>query len=507
MRIFGNRFSVVQKNFIQNSLMTSNLITSVQQLCEANKKLSFPFLLNLEKEIDSLSCENIKRLLPRRRIVVCGTWKKEKIVAKIFFDIKKAKRDFERELKGANRVLKTNILSPKLLYAGRSSFDKNIYVIVFNRIALARDFSEVWKTCQTPEEKKILLVKLVKIVAGHHRSGLLQSDAHLDNFLVSENKIFTIDCASFRKNTFRKELTKKQSLNNLGLLFAQFKPNENSHIKEIFRAYVDERNWIFTEKLFDKLMRSYIYAHSCRIKKYLKKIFRECTEFYCKRTWHLILLCKKYFFDSEMERFLNNIEESISNTDVEILKPGRTCTVLRINIGDRCFIVKRYNIKNFWHRLKRCFKTSRAIKSWRNAHHLLCLGIPTARPVAIVENRFGPFCGKSYFIMEALDGISADKFFASQTKITNEVKVVAEKIVKLLKSLAEMRIKHGDMKASNIILVDGEPVLIDLDAVKKYPKFLWNDRRKQKDIKRFMKNWEKQAEVFALFRDLFLRVL
>ncbi len=71
------------------------------------------------------------------------------------------------------------------------------------------------------------------------------------------------------------------------------------------------------------------------------------------------------------------------------LKNGNTCTVWATDVADQRLVVKRYNVKNFWHGLKLTTRAGRAFLSWDNARKLLAHGIATPRPVAVVRIKKG----------------------------------------------------------------------------------------------------------------------
>ena len=76
---------------------------------------------------------------------------------------------------------------------------------------------------------------------------------------------------------------------------------------------------------------------------------------------------------------------------------------------------------------------------------------------------------------------------------------VVDRIVKLFKKMESAQISHGDMKATNIIIDNKRPVLIDLDAMRKHiskTRFLHFQRE---DKKRFFKNLSAIPEVDKLF--------
>jgi hypothetical protein len=84
-----------------------------------------------------------------------------------------------------------------------------------------------------------------------------------------------------------------------------------------------------------------------------------------------------------------------------LLKDGNSSTVAVIKIDKKNYVVKRYNIKGFWHGVSRAFRPSRAYNSWRNALLLEMLGIATAHPYLFLEQRrLWLFRGRAYYLCE-----------------------------------------------------------------------------------------------------------
>jgi tRNA A-37 threonylcarbamoyl transferase component Bud32 len=201
-----------------------------------------------------------------------------------------------------------------------------------------------------------------------------------------------------------------------------------------------------------------------------------------------------------MAVFLNDPDETLDRLEGGLLKNGRGSTVGRVMVDGLGLVVKRYNIKGFWHGIRRCLRASRAARSWRNAHRLLLADIKTPVPVALVEKRFGPLRSTAYFINEFIDGPRAVDYFPNPNVV--EKREVALRIADLLVKLKQAGISHGDMKATNIIISDQHPALVDLDAMRAHGnrwRFGWAH---QKDVKRFFRNWQGLPEVDGLFREI-----
>jgi tRNA A-37 threonylcarbamoyl transferase component Bud32 len=188
-------------------------------------------------------------------------------------------------------------------------------------------------------------------------------------------------------------------------------------------------------------------------------------------------------FAEEPERWVE------SATDV--LKRGNSATVVRIVIGGVDLVVKRYNITGPWQRLRRIFKR-RAQVAWRNGLRLAFLGIPTARPLGLLET--GPWWwpGPAYVLMEHLGGRDL------ATLTANDVidRFTLQELTDIVGWLRIAGLSHGDFKSTNFMLHEGRLHVIDVDAVKV--------GAQTADIERLLANWPVNSPVYTAVRDALL---
>ena len=211
------------------------------------------------------------------------------------------------------------------------------------------------------------------------------------------------------------------------------------------------------------------------------------------------MVCDRDFHNEAMARFLDDPELVIDAS--RLLKDGNTSTVALVEVGGQRLVVKRYNIKNPWHALNRSLRPSRAWVSWRNAHRLALLGIPTPKPIAFLEKRWGPFRSRAYFIMEYVDGIDAYHLLHSDTAKEINREGFVKRFGKLLQLFADASISHGDFKATNFIVADEGLFIIDVDGMCEH-RLRWRFRRAfRRDCKRLIKNWTDLPEVAMGFRN------
>jgi len=211
-------------------------------------------------------------------------------------------------------------------------------------------------------------------------------------------------------------------------------------------------------------------------------------------------MCKNDRYTPEMAEFLKHPDIAFNIPNDLLLKNGNSATLVGFKINNNELVIKRYNMKTIAHGLRRALKKTRASHSWHYSHLLQKIGIHTPYPVAMKEKRFGPFRNKAYFIFEFIQGPTALDYFHDQ-KINFDTKlIVAEKIIELFNKLKFSKLSHGDMKATNIIINDNKPYLIDLDSMVEHKNQYFFKKAWEKDIKRFMKNWDDLPDIQQCFR-------
>lgn len=232
----------------------------------------------------------------------------------------------------------------------------------------------------------------------------------------------------------------------------------------------------------------------------LKTIYNNATRIVCKKSFSRIMLCQHSQYTPAMAAFLKKPDIVFNDPGNKILKAGNSSTVVQCQIDGHKFVVKRYNMKNPGHAIRRAFKKTRADISWRNARLLMKYGINTCEPVAMIEKRFGPFRNKAYFICKYIKGGDVLHYFKSAG--AEERSRTAQVILGVFSRLESLMISHGDMKAANLIIQEGRLWLIDLDSMKQHKTKSGFSRARKKDLRIFMKNWSDQPDIAALFNRL-----
>ncbi len=473
-----------------------------KKLLRANRTIEGPFQINVAELSSPVVCEHVLRVLPGKRLVVMGTWEDKPVVAKIFYEPGRAKKHYKKELSGNEDLVHHRIPTPTVLAHG-TAFKKRAYVILFEQILEAKSLGDIWEQKCHPQELLSLMQAFTIELATHHVMGIMQNDLHLKNFLVQGNRILTLDGGSISVSD--EPLDKKASLDNLALFFAQLGVGTEKLQDELFQLYAKSRGWLVKPADIQFLQQSLKNWLNTRWRRYETKIARSSSAFGRIVSPQTLTMYDRKYKTPALYKLLANPEAVMQLPETRMLKAGRSSTVVEFALDDKIFVMKRYNIKNTWHRLRRCLISTRAANSWRLAHLLLLFGIPTAKPVAFIEKRFFGLRGKSYFIMEKVPGENLIDFFANYSSDDphepHYVKV-AVRVATLLKNLAKLLLSHGDLKATNILVQDERPVLIDLDGMIEHHSQGEMRRAYRREIRRFMRNWENQPSAQCLFEKL-----
>lgn len=480
---------------ILNKILPLVPVLMWKEMQEAGYSFDQPFQVELDKQ-EFFYAEHVVRMIPKKRIVAFGHWNGKPAVIKLFFDRRYAQRHAESDAAGIKGLQVNNIPAPAIYYHGTAK-DKRVQALIFERIEHAVNLDEIWKDKTDAETLMPIMKSVIIEIATQHVLGVIQKDLHLKNFLVTEKSIYTLDGAQIE--LLSTLLPKKQSMENLALFFSQLGAGAEAMQKTLFYHYAKARGWLLKEEDVADLFHLIQRYNRERWERYEKKIFRDSSDFMRIRRMKASGMVKRRYLGPDMQAFLREPEQVFSRQDKIMLKDGRSSTVIRVTLDGREYVIKRYNLKHLWHRLRRSLRSTRAQCCWHLSQKLELFHIATAKPVAYLERRVVGLRGKSYFVTEYVRGEHIGKYFLSARTNHEAASKMARRVAELLKNLTQLEITHGDLKAANI-LVDSQqrPVLIDLDGAREH--FSLNGLRQswKTEVKRFLKNFDNLPSVKTL---------
>lgn len=456
-------------------------------LRDAKRGMPTPFQLVLRTDggPSRLTCTAVLRHLPGKRLVCSGTRADGvPVVAKLFLDPSGAERHCRRERQGIETLKAAGIPTPELLFQGRLA-DGQAPVLLVREMRGFADLNERLDQCGG-EEWFETLRPVVASIAGLHAAGLRQRDIHPGNFLIAGDQVMVIDGDAIQKPG-PVPLSQRDSLSNMALFFAQFPPSVDAVAPPLLEVYRTCRHWPPRSLVNHDIDAAIQRWRAWRLKRFLPKTRRSCTAFVVRRQWRRFMACDREWYTPAFQPLLNDPDAFIEAGI--ILKAGNSATVARCAVDGQDVVVKRYNIKNRGHALRRSLRPSRAMVSWTNAHRLRFLGIDTPRPLAVIEERCGMLRKRAYFIMAYQPGKTIDEAVRAAADDSRKVSYLLDRLDALLQQLAKARISHGDFKATNFLLSSGRLYLVDLDGMRAHKTARTFNRAYRKDISRLEQNW------------------
>ena len=416
-------------------------------------------------------CREVLRWLPGRRLVARVELGGRAAVLKLFLGTAAA-RYRQREARGCELLARAGVSAPALLGEVRAAEDPRAGGLLFEYLAGARPLGEA----DLPG-----VVAAAAELGRLHRSGARHGDLHLDNFLVTAGRVFAVDGDGVRRAG---GIGRRRSLDNLAVLGAQRSPLRDGELAALLDSYAAARGWATpTAAHLTALQRATRRQRRQRVRRYLRKTLRDCTEYHCARGLTRFFVCQRDW-QAALTDFADDPESAFRGA--EVLKAGNTATVVRTRLGGRTCIVKRYNRRTRWQALRWAFKPlPRYRRAWLNGQRLHFLGVPTARPLALLERRIGPLRGKGYLVMEDC----GDSDLGREVAAAGLSGPRLEEVVRLFLALQAAELVHGDTKASNFLVGRRTLRLVDLDAMGEGRLGQQHDRR------RFLANFDGNPEV------------
>lgn len=400
-----------------------------------------------------LECEALLRLLPERRLVARVRLGRSAAVLKLFLG-PDAARYCERERRGCALLRDAGIATPALLGSVAGDGSRGL---VFEYLAAAEPLRA---------DDQAGVETAAAQLARLHERGCRHSDLHLDNFLTTPGAAgpCLIDGDGVRR-VRRAALGFGPSLADLAVLGAQRPPRLDTGLDGLWQAYAAVRGWAVGATQTARLEGAVRRQRRARLRRYLAKAQRDCSEFLCRRDWRRYLLAVRRAWSDDLASLLDDPEAAMAAATV--LKAGNSATVVRARLAQSTCVIKRYNLKGPWHALRRNLRPlTRFRLAWCNGQRLHMLEIPTARPLALLERRFGLWRGVAYLVMEDLaepDGDTRD--LAAEVEAMGLRDRRLHQVVRIFSDLEASELVHGDTKATNFLVAADGLHLVDLDAL------------------------------------------
>ncbi|MBK5518923.1 lipopolysaccharide kinase InaA family protein [Pseudomonas sp. TH10] len=468
----------------------------LSELKHAGRNPGLPLSISLADAAGpaNLQLLSLLRVLPGQRYVGAGVWRGRPVLAKLLVGAK-ASRHFQRELDGVKLLAAQHLTTPLLLADGLKEGEGGW--LLFEFLEGAESLGDAWQQVESlpvlADEQSAVLAEALGAIAQLHCKGLWQADLHLDNLLRHGGHLYLIDGAGICAETAGQPLSRQKVLENLGVFFAQLPKSLEPFTEELLVYYLlsNAEHALPLEALQKQIDK----VRAWRLRDYLIKVGRECTLFAVQRGAFALRAIRR----EEEAAMVPVLEQADALLDQgHLYKTGGAASVGKVDVAGRTLVIKRYNIKNFAHWLKRFWRPSRAWHSWREGNRLTFLGIATPKPLAVLEKRFLWLRSRAYLVTEFLPGPDIIERFAPYVESGAAPESELQALDQLFARLIAERISHGDFKGHNLFWQDDRWALIDLDSMCQHGSLGSFAPAYARDRARFMRNWPENSALYQL---------
>ncbi len=196
----------------------------------------------------------------------------------------------------------------------------------------------------------------------------------------------------------------------------------------------------------------------------------------------------------------------------ENLKNSKRARLALIKFNGQKYLLKRYNLKNMFHRFRQLFRAPLSRKIWQRNHVFSDRGMLNSNLLAAVDSGAGLSYQASFAVYAYIKGASASirtikKYYFNE----QHRKKLLSHLTRLIWQMHSRGIYHGDAKITNFIWVEtcGKPRIwiIDLDGVK-FKKKITN-RNRLSDIKNLASSlawWDSNIKIAEELLDAYIRL-
>jgi len=348
--------------------------------------------------------------------------------------------------------------------------------------------------------KKRFIEKVALISRNLHNNGINHRDyylchLHVDSNMDVEKKIYLIDLHRAQLRTF---VPARWASKDIGGLFHSamgFNLNERDFyrfIKTYFNCSLKEA--LETHSKFIRTSR----ARAFRM--FMKPILREIdisfsetqkdtSGYLGRKEDNLRWVAKKKYLSKGLEEIISQIDTYMEKG--EIIKDEEGHKIIRINLNEDIFVIKKYKVKGSWHYLRKLFSRTRAFVAWKASHWFNASGIRTINIVAVIERYNFLSTTESYLISlnqpeERLDEVDLNK---------QQGYLIENRLSSFFKRLEWISFYHGDAKSANFFFGNNNLIVSDLDVSKRgYFQFIQKNKL-SKDKKRILKSFEDNLKI------------
>jgi len=297
------------------------------------------------------------------------------------------------------------------------------------------------------------MIELATTVRKFQEVGLFHQDLHAGNFLWDGDSLFLTD---LHRAKIVKPLSLNQRLWNLSHLFHSLRSmwGEGEQL-QFLNQYFEGR---FDESQRREMLHQQIHPVMGRLQKRqwrsrTKRCLKESTEFTVQWEEGICYFHRRDFPMGRLKRVMEEHQDLVRERPFSLVKNSPEVIVSILNDEGEKICLKQFRTPHFWGRMKEHFRRSKGLKSWMAANGMRARGIPSLKPLALVERKDWLGLKESFLFMEALaNDQEMDRYILKGFEDLNKKRLFIKTFARWLDSLHKMSLFHRDMKTCNILV-------------------------------------------------------
>lgn len=301
------------------------------------------------------------------------------------------------------------------------------------------------------------IVMLATTVKLFQDAGLYHQDLHGGNFLWDGDSLFLTD---LHRTKTMGSISMHHRLWNLAHLFHSLRT-----------TWGEEEQLQFLDRYFDRaadedkkkeiLFRRIYPLMDCLLRKQwrsrTKRCLKESGEFTVEKDRGIRYFHRRDFSMDRLKKILEEHRNLVREKPSCLIKNSPEVRVSILKDGEERISLKQFCSPHLRGRLKEYFRGSKGLKAWVAANGLRARGIPTLKPLALVEKRNGIESRESFLFMEAPAGeLEMDRYVLNGFEGLGKKRFFVKSFARWLDGLHGKRIYHKDMKTCNILVSEKE---------------------------------------------------
>ncbi len=326
--------------------------------------------------------------------------------------------------------------------------------------------------------ESLSVIELANLVKKFQDAGLFHQDLHAGNFLWDGASLFLTDLHHAK---MVKLLSQNRRLWNLAHLLHSLRSmwGEREQLQFLDQYFKESPNESRKKEIL--FQRIYLLMNRLQTKQWrsrTKRCLMDSSEFTVQREKGIRTFRRRDFPMDRLKKMMKEHQALIREKPSCLIKHSPKVIVSILNDEGERICLKQFCYPHVWGRVKEHFRRSKGLKSWVAANGMRTRGIPTLKPLALIEKKSWSGLKESTLFMEALaNDLEMDRYVLKGFEDLNKKRLFIKTFAHWLNGLHRMGLYHQDMKTCNILVSErGEAWdfhLLDFEDIRMGVKMNW----------------------------------